>query len=100
MQNNNTDICKTVKELQLVWSIIIRLFVFIQYILVMASIKHENVTYNETDHPNWADTVGWMMLVIAVVWIPVEALLAVWKYGFKGVSASFHLCGWRGAFPE
>ena len=58
----------------------------------MVGYNYAPVTYNDTDHPEWADIVGWAMVVIAVVWIPIEALIAVCRYGFRGVRRSFD---WR-----
>ena len=60
-------------------------FTCLQFILAMVGYNYAPVTYNDTDHPEWADIVGWAMVVIAVVWIPIEALIAVCRYGFRGV---------------
>jgi solute carrier family 6 amino acid transporter-like protein 5/7/9/14 len=58
------------------------------FIIIFMGISHVNISYNDVDFPDVADLVGWLMVVVAVVWIPlfmVWEVIKEWrKNGFVG----------------
>ena len=66
------------------------LHVSFQFILVLSCINHAPITYADYPdaYPAWADGVGWLMVAVALVWIPV---LAIMEYGRTHDWAAVHI---------
>ncbi len=59
-----------------------------QFILIYSMINHEPVSYGDHVYADWVDGMGWLMVALAVVWIPVIALVEYCRaHGFIKVGS-------------
>ena len=51
-----------------------------QFIFVMSCVDYAPISYSgyPDAYPSWADRVGWLMVVAALIWIPTMAMV---EYG-------------------
>jgi solute carrier family 6 amino acid transporter-like protein 5/7/9/14 len=49
------------------------------FTLAMYGKDYIAVSYNDIEYPAWADGIGWLMVVVAVIWIPIVAVYELAK---------------------
>ncbi|KAJ3603764.1 hypothetical protein NHX12_028505 [Muraenolepis orangiensis] len=59
------------------WLVFAPLLVLI--ILVSSIVQYSPAHYGDYVYPVWADTMGWGISLLSIVWIPLGALQEIWR---------------------
>ena len=63
-------------------------FFYFQFIIIYSAVEYTPVTYESYEYPAWASGIGWMMNAVALMFIPLIALVEYCKaHGFLEVGS-------------